>query len=88
MKQRIGIVAAALCMGLGGQVLACEDRQSPSAAADRSQVERALIELRVDQQQQVQLRARQALAQMRSQALTVLAQGASTAADLSINARP
>jgi hypothetical protein len=88
MKQRIGIVAAALCMSLGGQAMACEDRQRQSAAADHPLLERALLELRADQQQQVQLRARQALAQMRSQAMTALAQGAATASDLSIKTRP
>jgi hypothetical protein len=88
MNQHIGILAAVLCMSVGGGAIACDDRRGTGAAADNPVLERALQELRAEQQWQVQARARQMLAQMRSQAATAVAQGASTAAELSINARP
>ena len=88
MDQRIVILTAALGLGISGATAACDDPRSERVTARSPVVDRALAELRADQQQQVQMWARRSLAQMHSQAATAVAQGATTAATLSINTGP
>ncbi len=88
MNQRTGMLAAALCLVISGGVAAGEDGRSEPGGVENPLLEQALEQLRAEQQLQVQARARLSLAQMHSEVATALAQGATTAAGLSINAAP
>jgi hypothetical protein len=88
MDQRIVILTAALGLGISGATAACDGSRGQRVAVDSPAVERALAELHADQRRQVQMWARRSLAQMHSQAATAVAQGATTAATLSINTGP
>lgn len=87
MNQTVGAILLVLSLsGVGEAATACDDQRSVEAAG--SLLHQALSELRDERDRQMQAQARIALAQLRSETETALAQGASTAAGHSVRTGP
>lgn len=88
MDKHLGAAAAGmLAVALAGPVWACDDKTDSRAAAGSPLVQ-ALDRVRAEQREAMARSARTALAQLRSETATALAQGAAPAAGAAVRTGP
>lgn len=88
MNSNLGAMLLALSLSMTSAVAVACDEIRADAGAQRPLLVEALEELRAERGRQMQANARAALAQLRSETETALAQGASTSAGPSVKSRP
>lgn len=88
MNSKLGAMLLALPMSLASAAATACDGAQTDVGAQRPLLIEALEDLRAERGRQMQANARAALAQLRSETETALAQGASTAAGPSIKTGP
>jgi hypothetical protein len=88
MNSKLGATLLALPLLMGTTLAMACDQQAASDGPPSPLLSEALDELRAERARQMQLSARAALAQLRSETETALAQGASTPAGPSVKTGP